>query len=258
MPIIPVNGLSLHAQEMNPAGGRTVVLIHGLFSNLAVYYFHIAPLLAQHHHVVMYDLRSHGLSQSVTTGYGLDTMADDFLALLDACGLNEVDVVGYSFGGLVALNCAIRFPNRVGKVAVIDAPDPADQRARDIIDIYSREFLENYLTNVADTTRMRMGKRQFEKNHRKYTFLFHQTSIKADMLADEHFLSEAPLGRIASCLLLYGRSSNCLHTGYALRERIGNARLKILEGDHNLPVQQPEQVGRALADFLTYIPITHG
>ncbi len=259
MPVIPVNGLSLHVQELNPAGTHTVVLIHGMFSNLAVYYFHIAPLLAQYRHVMMYDLRSHGLSESVTSGYGLDAMADDFYALLNARELTEkVDVIGYSFGGLVALNCAIRFPSRVGRVAVIDAPNPADQHTRDIIDVYSREFLANYLTNFTDTTRIRMGKRQFEKNHRKYEFLFHQTTIKTDMLRDAAFLEHAPLHCIDSCLLLYGRSSNCLQTGFLLRDRIGNARLEILEGDHNLPVQSPEQVSGVLIEFLTNAAAIHG
>ncbi len=115
-------------------------MVHGMFSNLSVYYFNIAPALAGHFHVVLYDLKSHGMSERVAAGYGLDSMTDDLLALMDALQLDKVHLVGYSFGALISLKMAMRFPERIDKLVMIEGPDPADDKTRDIIDEYSREF----------------------------------------------------------------------------------------------------------------------
>ena len=54
MPIITINNKKVHVQELNKGAEDTVVLIHGMFSNLSIYYFNIAPILAQHFHVAAF------------------------------------------------------------------------------------------------------------------------------------------------------------------------------------------------------------
>src|SRR5882757_3928108 len=110
MPVIKVNNRDVHIQELNKGAAETVLLVHGMFSNLSVYYFNIAPILARHFHVVMYDLKSHGLSERTAEGYDLESMTDDLLNLLDSQGFDQVHLGGYSFGGLIALKMASRFP----------------------------------------------------------------------------------------------------------------------------------------------------
>src|ERR1700753_126011 len=103
MPIIKVTGRDVHYQEMNKGAKRTVLLVHGMLGNLAVYYFRIAPLLAEHFHVILYDLKSHGLSEKVRDGYDLDSMSDDLFGLMEVLQLRKVLLAGYSFGALIAL-----------------------------------------------------------------------------------------------------------------------------------------------------------
>lgn len=251
MPVIQIKGKGVHIQELNKGAAETVVMVHGMFSNLSVYFFNIAPVLAQHFHVVLYDLKSHGMSERVATGYDLQTMTDDLLALMDTLALYKVHLVGYSFGALISLKMAIRFPDRIGGLALIEGPDPADDKTRDIIDEYSREFLENYIANFTDTTKVQMGKRQLERNHRMYEYLFYQTSIKQDMLAERDFFADESIAAVVhKPLLIYGTSSNCLQAGHFLKERIPGASLQEIAGDHNVPIQAPEQVAAALAAFL--------
>ncbi|HTF28129.1 MAG TPA: alpha/beta fold hydrolase, partial [Flavitalea sp.] len=157
MPIIKINNRDVHIQELNKEATETVLLIHGMFSNLSVYYFNIAPILAEHFHVVMYDLKSHGMSERTLHGYDLNSMTDDLYALMETLDLNTVHLAGYSFGGLIALKMALRFPEKLKKLAIIEAPDPSDEKARGIIDDYSREFLEHYVENFTDTTKVKMG-----------------------------------------------------------------------------------------------------
>ncbi|WP_316752732.1 alpha/beta hydrolase [Pedobacter gandavensis] len=250
MPVITVKNRGVHIQELNPAAAETLVLVHGMFSNLSVYYFNIAPILAKHFHVVMYDLKSHGLSDRSTDGYDLDCMTDDLSDLLDQLNLKSVHLAGYSFGGLIALKMAARFPDRVKKLAIIEAPDPSDDKTRDIIDEYSREFLEHYVTNFTDTTKVKMGKRQMERNHRMYEYLFHETTIKSDMIKEREFFTKDEITAIPQeALLLYGKESNCLEAGKRLKAKIKKVEMLVVDGDHNVPIQQPVSIGNLMETF---------
>jgi esterase len=252
MPIINVNHKQVHIQELNKGAEQTVVLIHGMFSNLSIYYFNIAPVLAKDFHVVMYDLKSHGMSERFTDGYDLESMSSDVLALMDVLNLKKVHLAGYSFGGLIALKTALKVPERISRLVVIEAPDPQDEKARNIIDEYSKEFLEHYVANFTDTTKVQMGKRQMEKNHRMYEFLFEKTSIKADMIREKHFLGEAGLSELdIPTLLLYGSESNCKPTGEWLKTQIIPSELELIPGDHNVPIQEPAQIAEAIVHFLS-------
>ncbi|MGR3856735.1 alpha/beta fold hydrolase [Chryseobacterium indologenes] len=254
MPIITVNNRQVHIQELNKGAGQTVVLIHGMFSNLSIYYFNIAPVLAKHFHVVMYDLKSHGMSERFLDGYDLDNMSSDLIGLIDHLQLEKIHLVGYSFGGLIALKTALEYPDRVNQLVVMEAPDPQDEKARNIIDEYSKEFLEHYVANFTDTTKVQMGKRQMEKNHRMYEFLFNQTSIKADMIKEKHFLGEARFNELSSpTLLLYGADSNCRPTGEWLQSQISQSELELIPGDHNIPIQEPQRIAETIAQFLSKI-----
>lgn len=252
MPIISVNNKKVHIQELNRGAEQTVVLIHGMFSNLSIYYFNIAPILAKHFHVVMYDLKSHGMSERFPDGYDLETMSSDVLALMDALEIDKAHLVGYSFGGLISLQTALKAPSRIKQLAVIEAPDPQDEKARNIIDEYSKEFLEHYVANFTDTTKVQMGKRQMEKNHRMYEFLFNQTSIKADMIKEKHFLSEVDFSELKpSTLLMYGEDSNCRTTGEWLNAQIRKSELQLIPGDHNIPIQEPVLIAETITRFLS-------
>lgn len=250
MPVIKVNNRNVHFQELNQEAAETVLLVHGMFSNLSVYYFNIAPILARHFHVVMYDLKSHGMSERALNGYDLTTMTDDLHALMDALNINKVHLAGYSFGGLIALKMALRFPDKLKKLAIIEAPDPSDEKARGIIDDYSREFLEHYIENFTDTTKVKMGKRQMERNHRMYEYLFYQTSIKNDMEAEKNFLNDPVIPVLRKdTLLLYGSNSNCLATGKQLNNMIKGSKLVSVNGDHNIPIQEPVLIGNTINTF---------
>lgn len=250
MPVIDVHRVKLHVQELNPEGEETIILIHGMFSNLAVYYFNIAPMLAENFRVILYDMRGHGMSEKVNEGYDLVSMTDDLYALMEELKVDKTHLVGYSYGGLVALKMAIRYPEKIEKLAVIEGPDPNEQETLTIIDTYSKEFLIHYVNNFADTTKMQMGKRQLERNHRMYEFLFNETTIRSDMESEKDFFQQKPLSQIThETLLIYGEHSNCVPSGERLASKITDANLVLVPGDHNVPIQQPETIGSELLLF---------
>jgi len=121
MPIVNANGIGLHVQEIG--AGPPVVMVHGLLiGSLASWYFTAAPALAKDHRVRVYDLRGHGRSERAKTGYDVRTLATDLAALTSDLGV--VDVVGHSWGALVALRFALDHPARVRRLVLVEAPLP--------------------------------------------------------------------------------------------------------------------------------------
>ena len=109
MPRIRANGVMMHYQQ--GGDGPDVLMVHGLYSSLAFWYFSVYRYLVSHFRLTMYDLRGHGLSDMPSSGYTCHDLAADLLALLDALGVNRAHVIGHSFGASVALSAPSLLPN---------------------------------------------------------------------------------------------------------------------------------------------------
>ena len=102
------NGLRLHYRDWG-GQGQTVVLLHGLASNCRIWDL-VAPILAEHFSVVALDQRGHGLSDKPDHGYDFATVSEDLREFLRRMGFERPLVVGHSWGGSVALEFAVRYP----------------------------------------------------------------------------------------------------------------------------------------------------
>ncbi len=122
MPEVVANGVRLNVVAMGQ-GDPTVVFVHGLLlDNHSSFYMTIAPAIARHARVVLYDLRGHGRSEQTPTGYATADMVGDLRGLVEAIAPGErVVVVGHSFGGFVALRFALRHPALVAGLVLIEA-----------------------------------------------------------------------------------------------------------------------------------------
>jgi len=104
--------------------GPPLVLIHG-GPGIDHRVFHPdMSLLAQHHKLIYYDLRGHYMSSEPDdpNAYGLEQDARDLEALCRALGLESWDVLGFSYGGAVALKYASLFPKQVRRLIVCSTP----------------------------------------------------------------------------------------------------------------------------------------
>jgi len=117
-------------------GGLPVVLLHGLNAN-ARYWTGTACILhangkgaspphagAAARWVCAIDQRGHGGTGPLRGGYGLEDTRADLLAWLDAVKLEQVDLVGHSWGGKVAADFAAAHPDRVRRLALVDPVPP--------------------------------------------------------------------------------------------------------------------------------------
>ena len=100
-------------REAGPPDGDVVLLVHGwLYPGLATWH-RVIPLLAEHHRVIVPDLRDHGKSDRIRGRFEIADMADDVAAILDALDVGSATVVGWSLGGMVAQEMARRHSTRV-------------------------------------------------------------------------------------------------------------------------------------------------
>ena len=117
----PVNGLKMYYEIRGQ--GEPVVLLHGAFMAISNN-FHWAEWigeLSKTRKVIAIEMQGHGRTADTGRDFTYDNLADDVAALLDHLKIPSADVIGYSLGGGVALNCAIRHPDKVRKVVSISA-----------------------------------------------------------------------------------------------------------------------------------------
>ncbi len=107
------NGISIHYAIYGH--GSPVIFLHGGLANTD-YWGKQVRAVGAHHTVILMDSRGHGRSTRDARPYGYDLMADDVVALMDVLKIPKADIVGWSDGGIIGLDLAMRHKERVGKV----------------------------------------------------------------------------------------------------------------------------------------------
>jgi pimeloyl-ACP methyl ester carboxylesterase len=113
-----VNGIDLYYETHGT--GRPLVLLHGGLGSGEMF-GPVLPSFTDHHQVILVDLQGHGRTADIDRPIDVRLMADDVAALIEHLGLDDVDVVGYSMGGGVALQTAIRHPEKVRRLVAASA-----------------------------------------------------------------------------------------------------------------------------------------
>jgi len=116
----PVNGLQLY-YETYGGSGQALIVLHGGVGASEMFGDNLAALAATRQ-VIAVHLQGHGRTADIERPLSYDLMADDISALLKYLKINRADVLGYSLGGGVALQTAIRHPEVVRKLVVISSP----------------------------------------------------------------------------------------------------------------------------------------
>lgn len=113
--------------------GRPLIIIHGLFGS-SDNWRGIAKQLATQAQVIRLDLPNHGQSPH-SNDISYDLMANDVAELMADLNLQQVDVIGHSIGGKVAMALAARYPEKVRRLVVVDmAPKAYPDRHKDIFE----------------------------------------------------------------------------------------------------------------------------
>lgn len=112
-----VNGLKMYYEVFGT--GKPVVLLHGSFMNIPLNWAHIIPALAKDRKVIVAEMQGHGRTRDIPREFSYESMADDVSALLRHLKTDSADILGYSMGGGVAFQVAVRHPEQVRRLIIL-------------------------------------------------------------------------------------------------------------------------------------------
>jgi pimeloyl-ACP methyl ester carboxylesterase len=115
MPTTTNHGVRLYWESQG--SGEPILLITGHRFRRHMWY-PVIPALAEHYRVITMDNRGMGDSSTPCRSWTISDMADDALAVLDAAGVTRAHIHGMSMGGFIALDIAIRAPERVATLTI--------------------------------------------------------------------------------------------------------------------------------------------
>lgn len=114
-----VNGVTMYYEVHG--SGDPVVLLHGAFMTITNNWTGWIEELSKTRTVIAVEMQGHGRTADIPRDLTYENLAGDVAALLDHLKIPRADLIGYSMGGTVAMQCAIRHPDKVRKVVVISS-----------------------------------------------------------------------------------------------------------------------------------------
>jgi pimeloyl-ACP methyl ester carboxylesterase len=131
----PVNDLTMYYEIHGT--GEPLILLHGGVGASAMF-SDVLPALAEHCQVIPVDLQAHGRTADIDRPFRYESLADDVAALVEHLGFAQVDMLGYSLGGQVALQTVFRHPEVVRKLVVVSIPFKRDGSYAEVLDAFDQ------------------------------------------------------------------------------------------------------------------------
>jgi pimeloyl-ACP methyl ester carboxylesterase len=114
--------------------GDPVVLLHGAFMTITNNWTGWIGELSKTRKVIAIEMQGHGRTADTARDITDENLADDVAALLEQLKIPRADLIGYSMGGAVAMQCAIRHPDKVRKVVIISSYFRRDGVVKEALD----------------------------------------------------------------------------------------------------------------------------
>lgn len=246
-----INGVNFHTQVLGQPGSPPLVMLHGLFvGSMASWFFTSGSILSNSYQVLLYDLRGHGRSEQVGSGYDLKTLAKDLDLLTAEYLTSPVTLIGHSYGGLIALHYAMNKPEQVQRLILVDTPLPP----------FTRTELNEFLKKDAKTKIKSLpgpiqllfaqGGRRTNRFLQTLHFLKEESSLIDDVISEPP-VTKKQLGSVNQPVLcVYGTKSKCLNDGHFLCQNLPNATLTELEGGHYIHLDAYEALNKCIIQFM--------
>jgi pimeloyl-ACP methyl ester carboxylesterase len=138
----PVNGLNMYYEIHGT--GDPVVLLHGSFMTITNNWTEWIGELSKTRKVIALEMQGHGRTADIKRDFSYESLADDVAALLDHLKISSADLIGYSMGGGVAMQCAIRHPSKVRKVVSISGAFRLDGLVQEALDAFPKLTAETF------------------------------------------------------------------------------------------------------------------
>lgn len=263
MPHAKINGASIYYEE-HGNGPDTIVFSHGLLWSGYMYQDQIA-VLKDRYRCITYDHRGQGRSEITQSGYDIESLYEDSIALIETLGCAPCHFVGLSMGGFVGLRVGIRRPDLLKSLTIIESSsDPEAKEAAGRYRMLSIVARWIGLRVVADRVMEIMFGQKFlsDPDRADLKHEWKERMVANDRIGITRAVSGVitrdgvteQLGQIkVPTLIIVGdqdvalvpEKSEKMHAG------IPNSKLVIIPGaGHTSTVEEPEAVTAAMTEFL--------
>jgi pimeloyl-ACP methyl ester carboxylesterase len=162
---VEVEGVRVHYQEAGEREAPAVVLIHGFCASNFVWNDALVPLAEAGFRVVAPDLVGFGFSGKPDGGeYTFEAQARIIVGVMDALGIERATLVGSSYGGAVAVVCALDYAARVERLVLVGAVSNDEITRRPLLRLAATPVMGELLAPVL------LAARRFVKNHLRKTY----------------------------------------------------------------------------------------
>jgi len=277
---LKTNGITLHAVEAGPENGTLVILLHGFPEFWYSWRYQIDALAQAGFRVLAPDQRGYNLSDKPKSvrDYNLDQLAADVVGLIDAAGRDKAFLVWHDWGGSSAWWTAIKYPERVGRLAILNLPHPKVMRQNLLHNrVQRRKSWYMFLFQIPFLPEQRMrknnwqvGARALQGTSRKGTFseadmaLYREAWSRPDAVTGMFNWYRAALrsrpARVSSSrvtpptLIIWGAKDKFLGRELAQQSvnLCDNGQIVFIEGaSHWVQHEEPAQVNELLLKFLS-------
>lgn len=257
-----IKSMNLHYKTHG--AGFPLILIPG-FTSGAWTWFCQTEELSKDFQVITFDPRGIGQSKNHLKKLSLETFVEDVGLILDNLKIEKANVLGASFGGFVALEFALKFPERVSKLVLACTSAGGKNHVRPDIEIL-RSFTRNPQMSAGEQIRHFFRPAFTEKFHAEHPRIVEKVcrlreenevsekTYAAQLEVAFSFDFEENLGKIFhQTLVITGDQDKIvpMQNSLNLAEKIPNATLKIIEnGSHIIFIENASEFNQAVREFL--------
>lgn len=270
MAIIRVNGAALYYEE-HGSGPQTIVFAHGLLWSCRMFDAQV-NLLKERYRCVAFDFRGQGQSEVTRSGYDMETLYGDAVALIGQLGCAPCHFLGLSMGGFIGLRLAARHPELLRSLILLETsadPEPREHVAKYrqlafvarwfglglvVERVMPVMFGRTFLTDPARTLERREWRTRMSGNHRLGV-----TRATTGVITRQGVYSEIDSIRVPT-LILVGDEDVAVPLVHSrrLHEGITGSRLEVIpRAGHTSTVEEPTAVNVAITTFLGSLSSTH-
>jgi pimeloyl-ACP methyl ester carboxylesterase len=132
----PVKGLKMYYEIHGTGDGEPLVLLHGSFMTITNNWTPWLGELSKTRKVIAVEMQGHGRTADIDRDISYENLADDIASMLDHLKIKQADLLGYSMGGGVAMQVAIRHPEKVRRVVSVSAVFRQDGWVKEALEIF--------------------------------------------------------------------------------------------------------------------------
>lgn len=243
--------------------GTPLIILHGLFGS-SDNWFTLAKTFSQQFTVYLVDQRNHGQSpHSKEMNY--EMLAEDLHDFIHEQGIESPDIIGHSMGGKAVMNFAVKYPNHIGRMIVVDIVPKAYPVHHDAIldgleaiplkTIASRAEADALLASYVPE----LDIRQFLLKNLSRT-AEGGFEWKINLVAIERNIEALGVPMVYSgkhdgpCLFIRGEKSNYYTTGdeQLIRAIFPNAEFSVMDTGHWVQAEKPEEFARVVLKYLAH------